>query len=66
MAEYTYGWWIIAVASRASLSSLVVEPYNSVFITHTTLEHVGCLHLVRIFCCPFGVCGCDADDDFSS
>jgi tubulin alpha len=31
------------------LSSSVVEPYNSVLTTHTTLEHADCSFMVRIF-----------------
>jgi hypothetical protein len=31
------------------LSSSVVEPYNSVLTTHTTLEHSDCSFMVRVF-----------------
>jgi tubulin alpha len=31
------------------LSSSVVEPYNSVLTTHTTLEHADCSFMVHIF-----------------
>ena len=31
------------------LSSSVVEPYNSVLTTHTTLEHADCSFMVRTF-----------------
>jgi tubulin alpha len=31
------------------LSSSVVEPYNSVVTTHTTLEHADCSFMARIF-----------------
>ncbi len=31
------------------LSSSVVEPYNSVLTTHTTLEHADCSFMARIF-----------------
>lgn len=33
-----------------SLASSVVEPYNSVLTTHTTLEHSDCSFLVRDIC----------------
>jgi len=36
------------------LSSSVVEPYNSVLTTHTTLEHADCSFMVRIFWRAFG------------
>jgi tubulin alpha len=33
------------------LSSSVVEPYNSVLTTHTTLEHSDCSFMVRLLLC---------------
>jgi tubulin alpha len=41
------------------LSSSVVEPYNSVLTTHTTLEHADCSFMVRVF--GQLLCGCDID-----
>lgn len=39
------------------LSSSVVEPYNSVLTTHTTLEHADCSFMARIFWWLSDTCG---------
>ena len=44
------------------LSSSVVEPYNSVLTTHTTLEHADCSFMVRIFWLLS--CGRDIDNGY--
>ena len=43
----TIGHWPILTNSvRPQVSTAVVEPYNSVLTTHTTLEHSDCAFMV--------------------
>ena len=37
----------LAVYPAPKMSSSVVEPYNSILTTHTTLEHSDCSFMVR-------------------
>lgn len=37
-----------AVYPAPKMSNSVVEPYNSILTTHTTLEHVDCSFMVRL------------------
>ena len=45
----------ILIYFKPQISSAVVEPYNSILTTHTTLEHSDCAFMVSVVAVAFSV-----------
>ena len=41
-----FRYWLYEVLSKTQVATAVVEPYNSILTTHTTLEHSDCAFMV--------------------